>query len=233
MGLCVHSFQLLSSHEPDEPEKLRIQEQEKLERAKIEEQEKASWEQQRAWQEQERRRAGYDRFIPYDNGTVLDTKTNLMWAARDNGKTIDWNEAKAYCEQYRGGDYPDWRMPTERELMGLYDGSFQREPGEYHLTSRITLTDSRIWAVEYRSDVFDPRAACINFDNGTLSWDSTIDSKRRALPVRRAGRILESAKGESELLPIPENRKLPAPETKAEDNKAAELLKSVFGILGQ
>ena len=25
------------------------------------------------------------RFIAYDNGTVLDTRTNLMWAARDNG----------------------------------------------------------------------------------------------------------------------------------------------------
>jgi len=26
------------------------------------------------------------RFIAYDNGTVLDTSTNLMWAAKDNGK---------------------------------------------------------------------------------------------------------------------------------------------------
>lgn len=25
------------------------------------------------------------RFIAYDNGTVLDTKTNLMWASKDNG----------------------------------------------------------------------------------------------------------------------------------------------------
>jgi len=25
------------------------------------------------------------RFIAYDNGTVLDTKTHLMWAAKDNG----------------------------------------------------------------------------------------------------------------------------------------------------
>jgi hypothetical protein len=29
-------------------------------------------------------------FIAYDDGTVLDTKTNLLWAARDNGKNIDW-----------------------------------------------------------------------------------------------------------------------------------------------
>jgi hypothetical protein len=29
------------------------------------------------------------RFIAYDNGTVLDTKTNLMWAAKDNGSDIN------------------------------------------------------------------------------------------------------------------------------------------------
>ena len=28
------------------------------------------------------------RFIAYDNGKVLDTKTNLMWAAKDNGSDI-------------------------------------------------------------------------------------------------------------------------------------------------
>ena len=61
------------------------------------------------------------RFIAYDNGTVLDTKTNLMWAVRDNGRMINWADAKYYCENYRGGDYKDWRMPTQYELAGLYD----------------------------------------------------------------------------------------------------------------
>ena len=43
------------------------------------------------------------RFIAYDNGTVLDTKTKLMWAAKDNGDYINWEDAKSYCEKYRGG----------------------------------------------------------------------------------------------------------------------------------
>src|SRR5450759_5881470 len=29
------------------------------------------------------------RFIAYDNGTVLDTRTKLMWAAKDNGSDIN------------------------------------------------------------------------------------------------------------------------------------------------
>jgi uncharacterized caspase-like protein len=52
------------------------------------------------------------RFIAYDNGTVMDTLTNLMWAAKDNGSDINWTDAKSYCENYRGGGYADWRMPT-------------------------------------------------------------------------------------------------------------------------
>jgi hypothetical protein len=61
------------------------------------------------------------RFIAYNDGTVLDTITNLMWAAKDNGSNINWADAKNYCEDYRGGGYTDWRMPTQDELAGLYD----------------------------------------------------------------------------------------------------------------
>ena len=57
----------------------------------------------------------------YDNGTVKDAKTGLMWAAKDNGRDVTWQEAKEYCEKYRGGGYTDWRMPTQDELAGLYD----------------------------------------------------------------------------------------------------------------
>ena len=62
-------------------------------------------------------------FIAYDDGTVLDTRTNLMWAAKDNDSNIDWSGAKSYCENYRGGGYTDWRMPTQDELSGLYDAA--------------------------------------------------------------------------------------------------------------
>jgi hypothetical protein len=67
-----------------------------------------------------------DRFIAYDNDTVLDTKTSLMWAAMDNGSDIDWDRAKYYCGYYRGGGYTDWRMPTQDELAGLYDSNKSR-----------------------------------------------------------------------------------------------------------
>ena len=81
------------------------------------------------------------RFIAYDDGTVLDTRTNLMWASKDNGirqptsafqVMMSSNDetpkkyylnAKSYCENYRGGGYTDWRMPTKQELAELYEAN--------------------------------------------------------------------------------------------------------------
>jgi hypothetical protein len=41
-------------------------------------------------------------FVAYNDSTVLDTKTNLMWTARDNGSALSWPDAKLYAANYRG-----------------------------------------------------------------------------------------------------------------------------------
>jgi uncharacterized caspase-like protein len=130
------------------------------------------------------------RFIAYDNGTVLDTRTKLMWAAKDNGSNISWQDAKAYCENYRGGGYTDWRMPTQDELAGLYDETITntRSPaagcsGGYHLTNLIHLTCCCPWASETRGSM----AAFFGFSNGPRNWhDQYFVGSIRALPVRSA-----------------------------------------------
>lgn len=125
------------------------------------------------------------RFIAYDNGTVLDTRTNLMWAAKDNGSGIDSDNAKAYCENYRGGGYTDWRMPTQDELVGLYDAnkSYRATQRSYnvHLTELISLSTCCPWASETRG----PVAAYFYFDGGYRNWSHwSDDTDNRALPVR-------------------------------------------------
>ena len=124
------------------------------------------------------------RFIAYSNGTVLDTKTNLMWAAKDNGADFNWQGAKSYCENYHGGGYSDWRMPTQDELAGLYDGAktYKSDCGyRAHLTKLIRLTCSWAWASETR--VSD--AANFDFDGGDRYWiHQSSDNSSRALPVR-------------------------------------------------
>jgi hypothetical protein len=124
------------------------------------------------------------RFIAYSNGTVLDTRTNLMWAARDNGSDINWANAKAYCENYRGGGYTDWRMPTQDELAGLYDAAktYKSDCGsDAHLTELIRLTWIAPWASERRGS----KAAGFSFGYGARGWDhQSQDCNGRVLPVR-------------------------------------------------
>jgi hypothetical protein len=127
------------------------------------------------------------RFIVYGNGTVLDTKTNLMWADRDNGRIINWAEAKYYCENYRGGGYTDWRMPTQDELAGLYDETktYKSDCGDVydvHLTELIHLRCGWVWASETRGS----QAAYFLFYDGKRKWSSQSDISYnlRALPVR-------------------------------------------------
>jgi len=126
-------------------------------------------------------------FIAYDNGTVLDIRTNLMWAAKDNGSNINWANAKSYCENYRGGGYTDWRMPTQDELARLYDASKSQQAEcsssyQNHVaTDLIHLTCFGGWASETRGS----DAALFGLVRGKRYWYHQSDVKvGRALPVR-------------------------------------------------
>jgi hypothetical protein len=134
-----------------------------------------------------REKARDGRFIAYDNQTVQDTGTKLMWAAKDNGDDINWQDAKNYCERYRGGGYTDWRMPTRDELAGLYNANkTQRNKAAQnplHLTKLIYLTSCCPWTSETR----DSNAAFFDFNDGTVWWFLTSSPRiNRALPVRSA-----------------------------------------------
>ncbi|MEE8432186.1 MAG: DUF1566 domain-containing protein [Candidatus Desulfatibia sp.] len=125
-------------------------------------------------------------FYAFDTGVVMDTKTGLMWAAKDNGSDINWRDAKRYCENYTGGGYTDWRMPTIDELAGLYgkSESYQATQRNYnvYLTELIELSTCCPWVSETRGSF----AAYFSFDGGAGFWDSrSYSDGARALPVRK------------------------------------------------
>jgi len=131
------------------------------------------------------------RFIAYLDGTVLDTKTNLMWAAKDHGKDTTWPEARSYCENYRGGGYMDWRMPTYGELATLYDTSKTYESAcgsEIHLTELIHLACRYVWSAETEISGGTDMAHSFAFDgSSTGACDQTgCFGRQLALPVRLA-----------------------------------------------
>jgi hypothetical protein len=124
------------------------------------------------------------RFIAREDETVVDARTGLMWASRDNGKDISWQEAKSYCENYRGGGYTDWRMPTRDELAGLYDENknYPTDCGwPVHATNLIHLTCSWVWSSETRGFA----AYYLYFENGgQFTLPQSLSNRFRALPVR-------------------------------------------------
>lgn len=128
-------------------------------------------------------------FIAYSDGTVLDMETGLMWAAADDGGNATWNSAVAYCRNYRGGGYKDWRMPTAEELTTLYDKTRGYPYGRQtrwtvHLTELIHLSGPNIWS----SDRKNSDAIRINFIYGTENsmhpGGGSLRSGLSALPVR-------------------------------------------------
>ena len=123
-----------------------------------------------------------DRFIAYSNGTVLDTQTGLMWAARDNGWGINWHDAKSYCGNYRGGGYTDWRMPKLHELVGIYDNDIEENGHSNCVTDLIEITDVCMWA----SYKHVSEAAVFYFSDGARHkyTATSLGFLCRALPVR-------------------------------------------------
>jgi hypothetical protein len=129
-----------------------------------------------------------DRFIAYSDGTVLDTKTNLMWAGSDaGGESFNHSDAESYCEGYRGGGHTDWRMPTLNELVALYNKNVRNEHG-YHITKLIDVLADHIWADQSSWG----GVAAFSFSTGTPVVGGSTDTSSsyspyvsaRALPVR-------------------------------------------------
>jgi hypothetical protein len=135
------------------------------------------------------------RFIAYDNGTVLDTGSGLMWAAKDNGADLNWQGAKRYCENYRGGGHTDWRMPTIDELAGLINNAktFKSSCRGYTPLTELIRSCTAIWASETRGS----EAAYFHFflgpggihmlNDGERGWSPQSSDGifgKRALPVR-------------------------------------------------
>ena len=110
------------------------------------------------------------------NGVVTDTKTSLMWASRDNGRDINWANAKAYCDNYKAGGFSDWRLPTQDELAELYKAGIRNRKNQI-----ISLSSYCLWT----SETSGSKAAYFNFSRGYRYWDGQFYSgDDRALPVR-------------------------------------------------
>ncbi|MBW1972323.1 MAG: hypothetical protein DRP55_05805 [Spirochaetes bacterium] len=126
-----------------------------------------------------------ERFIDNGDGTITDTKTNLMWAQYDNMGDINWHQAKDYCEHIILSKYEDWRMPTIKELATLYDPNekgYETDCGNWvKVNPIIHLSCGWVWAIEAKTIT----AYAYNFTKGYQYTDRKVHRRHfRALPVR-------------------------------------------------
>jgi hypothetical protein len=77
--------------------------------------------------------------------TWTDSKTGLMWTARDNGSPITQPQALAYCQNLSLADTRDWRLPTVDELQSIYDPD-AIEGGIKHVKGSIKLASYYAWS---------------------------------------------------------------------------------------
>ncbi|MBW2622506.1 MAG: DUF1566 domain-containing protein [Deltaproteobacteria bacterium] len=133
-----------------------------------------------------------EHWVAYDDGTVLDTKTGLMWAS-ESSKPMKWIDAKAYIDNYKGSGYTDWRFPTTVELESLFDpwltpatSKTGAVMGTFYLTKYIKLQAKAPWTAEKKSrDETGNTRRVFDFERGASFFavkTGTINSA--ALPVR-------------------------------------------------
>ena len=120
------------------------------------------------------------RFTDNGDGTVTDNKTRLIWAASDNGKDIDFEDATSYCESFSAGGFTDWRLPDIEELKNLFEASNMNADG-LGITGKIKLSSCCPWSSYDSTGV----SSLLDFRTGKEIWSYKGDKELlRVLPVR-------------------------------------------------
>ena len=141
-------------------------------------------------------------YVAYDDNTVLDTQSGLMWTRADSGAPIDWYGAQRYCAQLRLAGHTDWRLPTAQELALLAPPTKAKNPATASVTKLLNLTGTAFWSTKtaYESGHgTEPIANYANMGkNGKIeiapkfradlnTGDAKLWNSLRALAVRDSG----------------------------------------------
>jgi hypothetical protein len=74
------------------------------------------------------------RFADVKNGTLVDTRMNLMWSAKI-GPAVVHRAAVGYASSCRLGGYADWRLPRPDELQHFLTGGGRDLPAMFRIES--------------------------------------------------------------------------------------------------
>jgi hypothetical protein len=86
------------------------------------------------------------RYVVPGDGTVIDTKTGLVWqqALATPVGALDWPTAVQYCPTQRFGGRDHWRLPTIKELLTLVDTGIAVTPQTFAIDARFFPTPAKV-----------------------------------------------------------------------------------------
>jgi len=120
-------------------------------------------------------------FVDNGDGTISDTRSNLMWKKDDSfkefGYGINWFEAQDYCEmlnekKYAG--YDDWRLPSGEEAKSVFSftqSNIDKDGAETHISELFEAGGGHnTWTYEEKPD-YQQYAQKFSFVTGNEMWE--------------------------------------------------------------
>lgn len=102
------------------------------------------------------------------NGTVFDTKTELLWEQNPTISLYTWNDAKAHCQNLSLMG-TGWRLPSMKELQTIVDES--RVDPSIDVTAFPNTALEKYWTSTIRA-AYVTDAWLVAFDYGGTSRES-------------------------------------------------------------
>jgi len=120
-------------------------------------------------------------FVDNGDGTITDTRANLMWKKDDSfkefGYGINWFEAQDYCEilnEKKFAGYEDWRLPSGEEAKSFFSftqSNTDKDGAETHISDLFEPGGGHnTWTYEEKPD-YQQYAMKFSFVTGNDMWE--------------------------------------------------------------
>ncbi|MBC8284477.1 MAG: DUF1566 domain-containing protein [Nitrospinae bacterium] len=120
-------------------------------------------------------------FVDNGDGTISDTRSNLMWKQDDSfkefGYGINWFEAQDYCEilnEKKFAGFDDWRLPSGEEAKSVFSftqSNTDKDGAETHISDLFEPGGGHnTWTYEEKPD-YQQYAQKFSFITGNDMWE--------------------------------------------------------------